>query len=97
MAPDDNKTPNEIDDPVYRTGMIELLGVLAYGEMTACERLAEDAGPALAGMEQAGGDPRAYCDRLVTSAMAHERASTRFFSTRRALLEELSQRAAGGQ
>jgi len=43
MAPDDNKTPNEIDDPVYRTGMIELLGVLAYGEMTACERLAEDA------------------------------------------------------
>jgi len=48
-------------------------------------------------LEQAGGDPRAYCDRLVTSAMAHERASTRFFSTRRALLEELSQRAAGGQ
>ena len=43
MAPEDSTKPNEIDDPLYRTGMIELLGVLAYGEITACERLAEDA------------------------------------------------------
>jgi len=32
-----------LDDPVYRTGVIELLGILAYGEISACERLAEDA------------------------------------------------------
>jgi hypothetical protein len=31
------------DDPVYRTGVVELLGVLAYGEISACERLADDA------------------------------------------------------
>lgn len=31
------------DDPHYRDGAIDLLGVLAYGELTAFERLAEDA------------------------------------------------------
>lgn len=31
------------NDPLYRTGVIDLLGVLAYGELTAFERLAEDA------------------------------------------------------
>lgn len=31
------------DDPTYRTGVLELLGVLASGELTAFERLAEDA------------------------------------------------------
>ena len=31
------------DDPVYRPAVIDLLGVLAYGELTAFERLAEDA------------------------------------------------------
>ena len=31
------------DDPAYRTGIIELLGILAYGEISACERLADDA------------------------------------------------------
>lgn len=30
-------------DPVYRTGVVDLLGVLALGEITAFERLAEDA------------------------------------------------------
>ena len=35
--------PQTIDDPVYRTGVIELLGILAFGEISACERLAEDA------------------------------------------------------
>jgi rubrerythrin len=43
MASKDDSTPSAIDDPVYRTGMIELLGILAYGEISACERLAEDA------------------------------------------------------
>ncbi|MBA2456489.1 MAG: hydroxylase [Nocardioidaceae bacterium] len=33
----------ELDDPVYRTGVVDLLGALAYGELTAFERLAEDA------------------------------------------------------
>jgi hypothetical protein len=32
-----------IDDPQYRQGALELLGVLAYGELSASERLAEDA------------------------------------------------------
>jgi hypothetical protein len=31
------------DDPEYRSGVIDLLGVLAYGELTAFERLADDA------------------------------------------------------
>jgi 1,2-phenylacetyl-CoA epoxidase catalytic subunit len=31
------------DDDVYRAGVVDLLGVLAYGELTAFERLAEDA------------------------------------------------------
>lgn len=31
------------DDPTYRTAVVDLLGVLAYGELTAFERLAEDA------------------------------------------------------
>ncbi|MDO9379124.1 MAG: ferritin-like fold-containing protein [Nocardioidaceae bacterium] len=35
-------TAAAFDDPLYRTGVIELLGVLAYGELTAFERLAED-------------------------------------------------------
>ncbi|MGH1562115.1 ferritin-like fold-containing protein [Mumia sp. DW29H23] len=32
-----------VDDPTYREGVIELLGVIAYGELSAFERLAEDA------------------------------------------------------
>lgn len=43
MATKDVPNPSTIDDPVYRTGMLELLGLLAYGEISACERLAEDA------------------------------------------------------
>ncbi|CAN5567401.1 ferritin-like domain-containing protein [soil metagenome] len=31
------------EDPEYRTGVVDLLGALAYGELTAFERLAEDA------------------------------------------------------
>jgi len=41
MAEDTLATP--IDDPAYRVGVIDLLGALAYGELTAFERLAEDA------------------------------------------------------
>lgn len=43
MASKGRSTPFTIDDPVYRTGVIELLGLLAYGEMSAFERLSEDA------------------------------------------------------
>ena len=41
MAEDTVATP--LDDPAYRTGVVDLLGALAYGELTAFERLAEDA------------------------------------------------------
>jgi rubrerythrin len=43
MATKDDAPLSAIDDPVYRTGVLELLGLLAYGEISACERLAEDA------------------------------------------------------
>jgi len=32
-----------LDDPEYRNGIVELLGLLSSGEIIACERLAEDA------------------------------------------------------
>ncbi len=34
---------DETEDDQYRTGILELIGILAYGEVSACERLAEDA------------------------------------------------------
>ncbi|MFD1826075.1 MULTISPECIES: ferritin-like fold-containing protein [Mumia] len=37
------RTPLLDGDPLYREGVIELLGVIAYGELSAFERLAEDA------------------------------------------------------
>ena len=43
MASKDTQQRSAFDDPVYRTGVVELLGVLAYGEISACERLADDA------------------------------------------------------
>ncbi|MCD9199033.1 ferritin-like fold-containing protein [Aeromicrobium wangtongii] len=43
MVLNDVPPPSTVDDPVYRTGVLELLGLLAYGEISACERLAEDA------------------------------------------------------
>ncbi|WP_456698697.1 ferritin-like fold-containing protein [Aeromicrobium sp. P5_D10] len=43
MATKDVPPSATIDDPVYQTGVLELLGLLAYGEISACERLAEDA------------------------------------------------------
>ncbi len=41
MAKDARSTG--FDEPAYRTGVVDLLGALAYGELTAFERLAEDA------------------------------------------------------
>ena len=35
--------PVAFDDPTYREAVIDLLGVIAYGEISAFERLAEDA------------------------------------------------------
>ena len=43
MASKDKSKPSAIDDPVFRTGVVELLGLLAFGEISAWERLAEDA------------------------------------------------------
>jgi tRNA-(MS[2]IO[6]A)-hydroxylase (MiaE)-like len=40
MADDD--APLALQDPTYRIGIVDLLGALAYGELTAFERLAED-------------------------------------------------------
>ena len=34
--------PVAFDDPLYREAVVDLLGVLAYGEISAFERLAED-------------------------------------------------------
>ena len=47
MTPDDgpvtpDDTPTSVDDG-YRAGAVDLLGILAYGALTAFERLAEDA------------------------------------------------------
>lgn len=36
-------TPAAFDDPTYRAAVIELLGVIAYGNLTAFERLVDDA------------------------------------------------------
>jgi hypothetical protein len=35
--------PSAFDDPTYRAGVVELLGALAYGEISACERIVDDA------------------------------------------------------
>ncbi|WP_244929486.1 ferritin-like fold-containing protein [Nocardioides sp. W7] len=39
----DDGTPLAFQDPVYREAVVDLLGVIAYGEISAFERLAEDA------------------------------------------------------
>ena len=36
-------SPSAFDDETYRAGVIELLGALAYGEISACERIVDDA------------------------------------------------------
>ena len=42
-GPDPDDTPLVFADPVYREAVVDLLGVIAYGEISAFERLAEDA------------------------------------------------------
>ncbi|KGN39398.1 ferritin-like fold-containing protein [Knoellia subterranea] len=40
-----NATPGDaaaLDDPAYKAAVVDLLGVLAYGELTACIRMATD-------------------------------------------------------
>jgi tRNA-(MS[2]IO[6]A)-hydroxylase MiaE-like protein len=41
-GPTDGEVPVAFQDPVYRAAMVDLLGVIAYGEISAFERLAED-------------------------------------------------------
>lgn len=43
MAKVQTPKPAVFEDPAYLTGVIELLGALCYGEISAVERLAEDA------------------------------------------------------
>lgn len=43
MAKSKTPTAAAFDDPLYRIGVLDLLGVLAFGEFTAAERLSEDA------------------------------------------------------
>jgi hypothetical protein len=53
------------DDPAYRAAAVDLLGVLAYGELTAFERIAEDAklAPTL--------NDKAQLAALATAEFAH--------------------------
>lgn len=39
----DARGPDALADPAYRAAVVDLLGVLAYGEITAFQRLADDA------------------------------------------------------
>lgn len=43
MESSDRTAPSELDDPAYRAAVVDLLGVLAYGELSAFERLVSDA------------------------------------------------------
>lgn len=43
MAKSQQPTTGVFSDPLYRTGILDLLGVLAFGEFSAVERLADDA------------------------------------------------------
>jgi hypothetical protein len=42
-APVTGEVPVAFQDPTYRAAVVDLLGAIAYGEMSAFERLAEDA------------------------------------------------------
>ena len=43
LQPDQPPDPADFQDPAYREAVIDLLGVVSYGEISAFERLAEDA------------------------------------------------------
>lgn len=42
-APPSDQVPFAFSDPMYHAAIVELLGAIAYGELSAFERLAEDA------------------------------------------------------
>ena len=74
-------------DPVYREAVIDLLGVLAYGELTAFERTASDAalaptiGDEYALAEMANAEFRHFChlrDRLIELGIDPESAMAPF-------------------
>lgn len=71
-----SELPPPFDDPVYREGVVDLLAVLAYGELSAFERLAEDASMA----------PTVE-DKAAIAAMASAEFS--HFAQLRAALEDL--------
>ena len=66
--------PVAFDDPAYREAVVDLLGVIAYGEISAFERLAEDAklAPDAGGQGRARGDGR----RRVRAGRAAARAGS---------------------
>ena len=53
-----SESPLAFEDPHYREAVVDLLGAIAYGEISAFERLAEDAklAPTLRGQGRARGD-----------------------------------------
>ena len=62
------------DDPTYRAAVIDLLGALAYGELTAFSRLAADA-------EMAPSQPeKAALARVAVAEFHHYEALTRRLS-----------------
>lgn len=80
-------SPESDSDPEYRAAIIDLIGVLAYGELSAFERLAADAAmapsiddkAALAGMATA--EYRHFCvlrDRLAELGVDPQEAMTPF-------------------
>lgn len=79
VAPTDpaaEPAPDHAADPAYRAAVVDLLGVLAYGELTAFSRLAADAdlAPTLSAKAELG--------RMATSEFRH-------YEQLRARLEEL--------
>src|SRR5450756_1723069 len=62
------------DDPTYRAAVVDLLGALAYGELTAFSRLAADA-------EMAPSQPeKAALARVAVAEFHHHEALTRRLS-----------------
>jgi hypothetical protein len=74
--PGQGQVPVAFEDPHYRAAIVDLLGVIAYGEMSAFERLADDAkmAPTLA--------DRADVARMASTEFGH-------FERLRERLEEL--------
>lgn len=57
--------PVAFEDPAYRAAVVDLLGAIAYGEMSAFERLAEDAAMA------PGLDDKAALARMASTEFGH--------------------------